>query len=103
MCRRALCLDGFFSVPRSRFGCPPLPGDRTLAVTALPKVGLSAFADEDLIQPGERYAPALPVESSSWFAWALEPATDEQLDAMVELGRQHARVWAEREQKTVAP
>jgi len=96
-CRGAWCLDGYFSVPRSRFGCPPLAGERTLAITALPRVSLSAFAEDDVIQPGERYEPALPVGESTWFNWALTPASDEQIDAMVELGRQHARRWAERE------
>ena len=96
MCRRAWVVDGYFSVPRSRFGCPPLAGERTLAVTALPKVQLTAFEDENLIQPGERYDPALPVSESQWFGWALKPATDEQIDEMVALGRQHAREWADR-------
>lgn len=105
-CRGAWCLDGFFSVPRSRFGCPVLSEGvtRTLAVTALPKVSLSAFPDEDIIQPGRAgYAPALPVDDSKWFNWALTPAADEQLDAMVELGRQHARVWASRERDSLSP
>ena len=96
-CRRSWVLDGFFSVERSRFGCPPLDCERTLAVTALPRVDLAAFDDEWTIQPG---APPLvgaglelPVSDSQWFKWALEPAEDSELEAMVALGRRHARRW----------
>ena len=96
-CRRSWALDGFFSVKRSRFGCPPLEGDHTLAVTALPKVGLKAFEEEWIIQPGA--APLveagldLPVSDSQWFKWALEPAGDAELEAMIALGKRHARRW----------
>ena len=97
-CRRSWAIDGYFSVPRSRFGCPPLTGAQTLAVTCLPRISLSAFDAENVIQPGAlRYVSEgleLPVADSQWFRWALEPASDEQIDAMVDLGREHARCWA---------
>ena len=71
-----------------RFGCPPLPGAQTLAVTCLPRVSLSAFDAKNVIQPGAiRYVSEgleLPVADSQWFRWALEPAPDEQIDAMVD-------------------
>ena len=90
-----MALDGFFAVPRDRFGCPVLMGPpaRTLAVCCLPSVSLSAFSDADLIQPCGRDGTELPVSRSQWFNWALEPATDAELEDMVRLGREHALQW----------
>ena len=90
VCRGSWCLDGFFSVPRARFGCPPLNAERMLVVTALPRVSVPAFRADEPIQPGERYEPALPVDSSEWFSWALKPAADDEIRGMVSLGRQNA-------------
>ena len=91
-CRGALALDGFFAQPRARFGCPPLAAEQQLAVCALPGVRLAAFDEAMIIQPGLRSEP-LPIPQSEWFARALEPASDEDLDAMIDLGRKHARAW----------
>jgi hypothetical protein len=98
-CRNSLCADGFFSVPRARFGCPPLEGaTRSVAVSALPSVSLrGAFDDADIIQPGgPRFVEApLPLAASEWFSYALSPADDAVVDAMVSLGRTHAAMWAD--------
>lgn len=98
LCRRSLTLDGFFGVPRERFGCPPFEAERCLAITALPKVSLPAFSCADLIQAGSTGLQELPVGEAQWFSWALEPAPDENLEAMVELGRAHARSWASKQE-----
>ena len=98
-CRGQLALDGFFSVPRARFGCPPLtctdglPPPRTVAVCCLPRVKLDAFAKGDTIQPKLSSAFDLAVSGSEWFSWALEPAPDAELAAMVSRGREHASAW----------
>lgn len=100
-CRGQFALDGFFAVPRDRFGCPPLSGadglppDRTVAVCCLPHVRLEAFAQTDTIQPEQTEAYPLAFERSEWFSWALTPASDEELEAIVDCGREHARVWLE--------
>ena len=76
-CRRSLALDGFFSVPRDRFGCPPLPAERTLAVTALPKVDLSAFGEAAIIRPDgwsdDETGLQMPVSASTWCASVSHP------------------------------
>ncbi len=95
-CRNALCLDGFFSVSRERFGCPPLDAERTVAVTALPRVKLPAFGAADVIQPGgAAFASApLPMADSDWFSYAVSPAADATVEEMRGLGRTHAELWA---------
>mmetsp|Transcript_50676 Transcript_50676/g.163683 ORF Transcript_50676/g.163683 Transcript_50676/m.163683 type:complete len:297 (+) Transcript_50676:141-1031(+) len=107
-CRGQLALDGFFSVPRSRFGCPPLTGagglppERTVAVCCLPRVSLAAFAARDTIQPERRAEYRLEVPEAQWFSWALEPATDAELAGMVRKGREHARAWLEADSRPQA-
>lgn len=107
-CRGQLALDGFFSVPRSRFGCPPLTGagglppERTVAVCCLPRVSLAAFAARDTIQPEQRAEYRLEVPEAQWFSWALEPATDAELAGMVRKGREHARAWLEADSRPQA-
>jgi hypothetical protein len=49
-----LMVDGFFSVPRERFGCPEFTGiDRHIGISVFPKnlIGMTAFDDEDCISP----------------------------------------------------
>ncbi|KAL1526121.1 hypothetical protein AB1Y20_014850 [Prymnesium parvum] len=100
-CRGQLALDGFFSVRRERFGCPPLKGadgrppERTVAVCCLPIVKLSAFDGGDIIQPGLNDAFTLNVPAKQWFKWALTPATDETLEKMMRKGREHAMEWVQ--------
>ena len=99
-CRNALCLDGFFAVDRSRFGCPILEAERTVAITALPRVSLDAFARADIIQPDCFPQAPLPLDSQTWFSYALSPADDAIVDEMVVLGRTHADMWAEAQTET---
>lgn len=95
-CRGGLAVDGFFAVPRERFGCPPLPDDfKTIAVTALPRVKLQAFEGDALIQPGCRDGTSLPYSDASWFQYAMKPADDATVEDMIALGKQHARRWLE--------
>lgn len=90
--RNSLATDGFFALPRSRFGCPALPADRTLNVVCLPAVS-SQFADAELIQPGRGVIPPLPVDHSRWFRWALQAAEDDELARIYSLGQEHAAAW----------
>ena len=93
-CRGGLAIDGFFAVPRERFGCPPLPGDFwTIAITPLPRVQLPAFQGLSLIQPGCRDETALPLSDASWFQYAMKPADDATVARMIDIGKEHARRW----------
>ena len=100
-CRGGLAIDGFFAVPRERFGCPPLPGDFwTIAITALPRVKLPAFRGLSLIQPGCRDGTTLPFSDATWFQYAMKPADDGTVERMIEIGKEHARLWVEDVQST---
>jgi hypothetical protein len=90
--RNSLATDGFFALPRSRFGCPALLAERTLNVVCLPTVW-SQFADAELIQPGRGVIPPLPVEQNRWFRWALQAAADDELARIFRLGQEHAAAW----------
>ena len=93
-CRGSWALDGFFAVEPGRMGCPPVDAERTLAVTALPKVPMDAFGT--VIQPDLFDDPRMPVDDGTWISWALKPAEDADLEAMATLGRAHARRWHDR-------
>ena len=96
-CRGGLCLDGFFSVDRARFGCPPLECERQVAISALPRVSIDAFDAADIIQPAESRFPSapLPISDGEWFSYALNPAAPTLISDMVGLGRKHAVLWDE--------
>ena len=98
-CRNSLCIDGFFSVKRQRFGCPPLEAERTVAVTALPRVSLGAFDPADVIQPGRLPGATLPLDDAEWFRYAMAPAADNLIEEMVGLGRRHATIWADAQRR----
>jgi len=99
--RGGLGLDGFFALPRGRFGCPDLPAARTLAVCALPRISLD-FSAADTIQPGgPQYGLPAGTSDAEWFAWATSAAPEEQLDMMIELGERHADAWLQAEGLTL--
>lgn len=62
-------------------------------VCCLPKVQLSAFATADTIQCDRFEASPLPVSTTTWFTWALQPANDERIRDIHALGREHAGLW----------
>ena len=81
---------------------PPLEAERTVAITALPKVKLDAFAASDLIQPGPRFPSApLPMSDGEWFSYAMNAADDQLVERMRSLGREHASLWAEEQPEQV--
>ena len=89
-------VDGFFSVPRDRFGCPILPDDvdRTIAIAAFPKeiLGLDAFDEQDCISP--------PVElASDIVRIATQASSRQDLTDMYEQGMADAEAWLQREEK----
>ena len=88
---------------RTRFGCPPLEAERTVVVTALPRVSLPAFPETDLIQPGPLFPSApLPMADKNWFKYTMAPAAETLVLEMISIGRTHAGLWAENDEGSVA-
>jgi len=90
-------VDGYFSVPRERFGCPELDDvDRTIAISVFPKdrIKMDAFADEDCISPN-------PEEScfsmQDLFRLATEASSREELTNVFEAGWKDAEGWCNKE------
>ncbi len=115
-----LVVDGFFSVPRERFGCPdfeqafttfdtdteinadtstrtsqPMKVDRTIAISVFPKtaIGMTAFDDDDVICPSEN-----DISLESLFRIATQATSREDLTMVYELGYQNAEDWYRQEQ-----
>ena len=89
----ALAADAALATRPGRFGCPPLPAARTVAVAALPHLGLGAFDSTDVIQPHRRAGSGLRVPDRRWLAWTFSPATESEVRGMIATGRAHARAW----------
>ena len=98
-CRGAWAIDGFFAVATSRFGCPPIDAERVVGCTCLPSVQLDDFCEEDLIQPGTCgfELPSGQMATARWWGWSVVPATDEEIDQLIEVGRAHAALWVSRQ------
>jgi hypothetical protein len=98
-CRGAWAVDGLFSIEQERAGCPPLPGERSIAVVAL-KQKRTLFDESDIIQPGQE-GMELPADVSDlqWDWWTALPAPDQRIDEMIALGHVHAKTWAARERR----
>lgn len=91
-----LVVDGFFTVPREKFGCPDfsmagIEVDRTVMVSPFPKelVGLAASSPEDCICPedegGEQGVRLLKL--------ATEASSRDELTALYESGWEDAEKW----------
>ena len=94
--RGGLAVDGFFALPRSRFGCPPVAAQtETLHVVAIPGIR-TCFDGDVLIQPGSS-GQDLPVAREEWFSWAYSAASEESARRMASLGRSHALNWVEQQ------
>lgn len=98
-CRGAWTVDGLFSIEQERAGCPPLPGERSIAVVAV-KQKQTLFDESDIIQPGQE-GMELPADVSDlqWDWWTALPAPDERIYEMIALGHVHAKAWAARERR----
>mmetsp|Transcript_4812 Transcript_4812/g.11425 ORF Transcript_4812/g.11425 Transcript_4812/m.11425 type:complete len:220 (+) Transcript_4812:447-1106(+) len=121
-----LLVDGFFSVPRDRFGCPDfepylddLTGeeqegddrteddkaktpDRTIAISVFPKdmIGMEAFGGEDCISPSitaEEDSNQLSV--TDLFRIATKASSREELTQVYEMGARDAEAWCRREEQ----
>jgi len=92
---RLVC-DGFFTVPRERFGCPDfghagVEVDRTVMVSAFPKdvIGLEASSPEDCISPEVKNGD----EAQKLLRLATESSSREELTQVYESGWADAERW----------
>ena len=84
-------VDGYFSVPRERFGCPEFHDvDRTVAISVFPKhiIGISAFDNADCISPDP---DGLPLEELVRIA--TQASSREDLTKVYESGWEDAERW----------
>ncbi|GMY05240.1 patatin-like phospholipase domain-containing protein 4 [Fagus crenata] len=84
--RNRLCIDGGLTL-----FMPPTSAAQTIRVCAFPasRLGLEGIGISPDCNPENRASPR------ELFNWALEPAEDNVLDRLFELGYQDAAVWAE--------
>eukprot|EP00590_Aulacoseira_subarctica_P005649 CAMPEP_0172429132 /NCGR_PEP_ID=MMETSP1064-20121228/49211_1 /TAXON_ID=202472 /ORGANISM="Aulacoseira subarctica , Strain CCAP 1002/5" /LENGTH=333 /DNA_ID=CAMNT_0013174335 /DNA_START=8 /DNA_END=1009 /DNA_ORIENTATION=- len=100
-----LVVDGFFTVPRQRFGCPIFPPhsgvDREVTVSVFPHdtIGLTASEPHNQISPileeGEDSATLLQM----LFQAAVNPSTAREHERIFERGYRDAIRWADEEDR----
>lgn len=96
-----IVVDGYFTVPRERFGCPDFAAhgvevERTVAISVFPRaiVGMTAFDADDCISPSEEE------ESNSierLIRIATKPSSKEELIGVYEAGWKDAEEWCGRQ------
>jgi hypothetical protein len=93
-----LVVDGFFTVPRNRFGCPDFEAasievDRTVAISVFPResIGATAFAESDCICPELKGDPS--EQMSALVRLATAPSSAEELQQLYECGWMDAEKW----------
>ena len=98
-----LVVDGFFAVPRERFGCPDfemagVEVDRTISISVFPheKIRLTAFDPDDQISPSE------DVDLERLFRIATQSTSREDLTWAYELGWQDAENFRIKEVRKTA-
>ncbi|XXG60853.1 hypothetical protein AAC387_Pa04g2662 [Persea americana] len=86
MFRNRLCIDGGLTL-----FMPPTSASETVRVCAFPadRLGFKGISISPHCNPDKRATPR------QLFKWALEPAEDDVLDRLFELGYLDAAVWAE--------
>ncbi|WVZ51331.1 hypothetical protein U9M48_002485 [Paspalum notatum var. saurae] len=84
--RNRLCIDGGLTL-----FMPPTSAEETVRICAFPasRLGLQGIGISPDCNPENRASPR------QLFNWALEPAEDEVLDRLYELGYLDASIWAE--------
>jgi hypothetical protein len=110
-------VDGFFSVPRERYGCPdfshlnfdcgtasdecyiPPVVERTITVACFPHetVGLTASEKHDQISPEPDYDNPVG-QMTSLFKYATQPSSRKELEGLYEKGWADAERWCYEEE-----
>jgi hypothetical protein len=101
-----LMVDGFFTVPRDRFGCPDFEAsgidvDRTVTVSPFPqaKIGLNASSTDDCISPlVEEQGGDGRGQMSTLFRLATQASSRAELIALYESGWADAERWCRAQQ-----
>jgi hypothetical protein len=95
-------VDGFFSVPRDRFGCPDFSDmptatvDRTITVSPFPHAAVRLLASE----PNDRISPAVDTSDiSELYRLATQASSKEELTETYERGWGDAEAWIRQEQR----
>lgn len=85
--RKRICVDGGLTL-----FMPPTSADKTVRVCAFPvsQLGLQGIGISPDCNPENR------ASARQLFNWALEPADDDVLDELFDLGYRDANVWTER-------
>lgn len=94
-------VDGFFAVPRERFGCPDfeqmvgLELDRTITISAIPHhmVGLNASEAHDQI------SPSMDADFNEFIRLATKVSSPKELTHLYELGWKDGEEWCSQERK----
>jgi hypothetical protein len=94
-------VDGFFAVPRARFGCPDfeemagLELDRTITISAIPHemIGLNASEAHDQISPSAEWG------FEEFIRLATKVSSSEELTHLYELGWKDGEAWCSQERK----
>lgn len=110
-----LMMDGVFSVPWDRFGCPilediSLPNnqdvDRTVAISVLPQHvlkwcanGMGSFSTENCISPSLGGDDANHDLTIHLMRMAVFPSTRQELTQLFDLGGRDAEVWCRQEER----
>ena len=93
-------VDGFFAVPRERFGCPDfedmagLDLDRTVTISAIPHhmIGLNASEAHD------RISPSMDAGIDEFVRLATTASSAKELTQLYELGWKDGEEWCSQEQ-----
>lgn len=101
-----LMVDGFFTVPRERFGCPDMSQivNRTVTISPFPKakIGLNASLPEDCISPSiEESDDESTSQMSNLLRLATQASSREELVAVYESGWSDAEKWCKRQGKAL--
>jgi len=96
-----ILVDGFFAVPRERFGCPDfedmagLELDRTVTISAIPHsmIGLNASEVHDQI------SPSMDADFAEFIRLATKVSSAKELTHLYELGWKDGEDWCSKEQK----
>jgi hypothetical protein len=101
-----LVVDGFFTVPRDRFGCPDfqmagLDVPRTVTISVFPQksIGLNASLPEDCISPTLEGGNQLP----RLYKLATEYSSRKELTALYESGWVDAERWCRSQSQSRLP
>jgi hypothetical protein len=93
-----IVVDGFFTVPRDRFGCPDFERagvqvDRTVGISGFPKAtfGIDAFASEDFISPALEDEDGRQVQNL--VRLATQSSSAKELTQLFESGFADAERW----------